>query len=62
MKVIAHRGLGTKGADLEGHVLLGLGIERGILDQGVDKDGDVVLDLPRSREHRLVLLLKHLLE
>ena len=62
MKVIAHRGHVTKGADLKGHVLLGLRIKRGILNQGVDKDGDVVLDLRLPREHRLVLLLKHLSE
>lgn len=44
-EVLGDLALGAKLGCGERHVLLGLAVERGVLDQAVDKDPEVVLDL-----------------
>lgn len=53
-ELVWQKALGPKALGLESHVLLGLGVERGVFDQRVHKHPDVVLHLKYKWEEGLV--------
>ena len=56
-KLVRESASGTKGLDLERHVLLRLRVKCGILNEAVDKHPQVTLDVERLQVHATLVLL-----
>ena len=56
-ELLAEGAGGSKGLSLERHVLLGLGVEGGVLHEAVDKHPQVALDVERFEIHAALVLL-----
>ena len=55
-ELLAETTCGAKVLDLHGHVLLGLGVKGGILNQTVDKNPDMVFDVHWFQIHTTLVL------